>query len=248
MAVFTTDGLIIREQKTGESDRLVTILTADKGLIRAFAPRALNIKSKNVGATQLLAYSRMTVFQGRDTYKINEAASIEVFMPLRSDMDALFLAGYLSELARTLAPQEEPARDFLQLMLRALYLLSNKTLSPAQIKAVVELRMCTLSGYMPNLDNCGRCGAIDGQMYFDAVGGTVVCENCRRGGDLPLSGGVLAAMRHIESAQDGKEFSFKLPREGIEMLGRITERFTLAQTDRNYKSLELYNSMQGEQK
>lgn len=35
-----TQGLIIREQTVGESDRLVTVLTRDAGVVRAFARRA----------------------------------------------------------------------------------------------------------------------------------------------------------------------------------------------------------------
>ena len=42
----TTKGLVIREQTIGESDRLVTLLTADFGLVKAFVRRAKQIKSR----------------------------------------------------------------------------------------------------------------------------------------------------------------------------------------------------------
>lgn len=62
----TTQGLIIREQALGESDRLVTVLTGDQGVLRAFARRAKNLKdSKNAG-TGLLCYSRLTLWKGRE--------------------------------------------------------------------------------------------------------------------------------------------------------------------------------------
>ena len=44
----TTKGIVIREQTVGESDRLVTLLTADFGIVKAFVRRANNIKNKNV--------------------------------------------------------------------------------------------------------------------------------------------------------------------------------------------------------
>ena len=53
-----TQGLIIREQTVGESDRLVTVLTRDAGVVRAFARRAKNLKDSKSAATQLLCYSR----------------------------------------------------------------------------------------------------------------------------------------------------------------------------------------------
>ena len=43
----TTKGIVIREQTVGESDRLVTLLTADFGIVKAFVRRANNIKNKN---------------------------------------------------------------------------------------------------------------------------------------------------------------------------------------------------------
>ena len=46
-----TQGLIIREQTIGESDRLVTVLTRDEGVVRAFARRAKNLKDSKNSAT-----------------------------------------------------------------------------------------------------------------------------------------------------------------------------------------------------
>ena len=38
-----TDGLVIKEQNVGESDRLITVLTSKYGLIRAFASGVKNV-------------------------------------------------------------------------------------------------------------------------------------------------------------------------------------------------------------
>ena len=48
-----TEGLILREQNIGERDKLVTVLTVDKGIIKGFAKGAKNIKSQNCAGTQL---------------------------------------------------------------------------------------------------------------------------------------------------------------------------------------------------
>ena len=61
-----TQGLIIREQTIGESDRLVTVLTRDEGVVRAFARRAKNLKDSKNSATGLLCYSRLNLYKGRE--------------------------------------------------------------------------------------------------------------------------------------------------------------------------------------
>ena len=42
--LIETDGLVIREKAVGESDRLVTVLTREEGVLRAFARRAKRLK------------------------------------------------------------------------------------------------------------------------------------------------------------------------------------------------------------
>ena len=142
-----TQGLIIKEQTVGESDRLVTILTRDEGVVRAFARRAKNLKdSKNAG-TGLLCYSRLKLSRGRDTYNVNEAFPIEVFFDLRRDITALALAQYFCQLAVELVPEGVESADFLRLVLNALALsVQGGTRPQAVLKAIVELAYAQRGG------------------------------------------------------------------------------------------------------
>ena len=123
---ISTDGLIIMEQNIGESDRLVTVLTRQEGLVRAFVRGAKSMKNRNTSSTQLLCYSRLSIYQGRDKYIIDEAEPQEVFFELRRDIEKLSLAQYFCELALALAPVNGEAGDFLRLMLNALYFLAHE--------------------------------------------------------------------------------------------------------------------------
>lgn len=77
---LTTDALIIRENNNiGEADRFVTALTRELGLVRASARGAQNMKNRNASATQLLSYSRLTLFKGREKYIIDEAEPLRIF-------------------------------------------------------------------------------------------------------------------------------------------------------------------------
>ena len=60
MTKISAAGLVIREQNIGEYDRLITVLTARHGLIRAFSRGAKKAKSKKLSATALLTYSDFT--------------------------------------------------------------------------------------------------------------------------------------------------------------------------------------------
>ena len=88
----STRGLVIREQTIGESDRLVTLLTADYGLIRAFVRGAKQVKNRLASSTSLFAYSDFQLYRGRDTFVVDNASPVEVFFDLRKDIERLAAA------------------------------------------------------------------------------------------------------------------------------------------------------------
>ena len=52
---INTEGLVLMEKSVGESDRLVTVLTRDEGVIRAFAQQAKRLQNRKLSSTQLLS-------------------------------------------------------------------------------------------------------------------------------------------------------------------------------------------------
>lgn len=177
-----TDGLVIREQNVGESDRLITILTGKYGLVRAFVNGAKTIKNKNLAGTQLLAYSDFVLYQGKDAYTVNHASEKEIFFELRSDIDNLSLAFYLAELFSELAPESAECEELLRLLLNSIYLLSKKKCDSLIVKSVAELRSLSISGYMPDLVACQECGTFESDMfYFSIRNGSLCCRSCAGG-------------------------------------------------------------------
>ena len=73
---INTDGLIIKRGAVGENDRLVTVLTRDLGVIRAFVHGGNKVKGKTISATDVLCYSSFTVSRNRDTYTISEVTPL----------------------------------------------------------------------------------------------------------------------------------------------------------------------------
>ena len=119
----TTKGLVIREQTIGESDRLVTLLTADFGLVKAFVRRAKQIKSRMNSATTLFAYSDFSLYKSKDAFVVDDAVPAEVFFGLRKDIDRLTLAQYFAQLAYEMSAEEQPEEELLRLTLNSLHLL-----------------------------------------------------------------------------------------------------------------------------
>lgn len=245
---FTTQGLIIKQQNIGEQDRLVWVLTKDSGVIRAFVRGAKNIKNPKSTATSLLCYSKLSVYKGKEAYSIDEAEVIELFFDLRKDIEKMSLAQYFCELANYICPQEQSAEHQLSLILNALYLLSTTDKNQSLIKACVELRLASLSGYMPDLVMCRDCGEYEApQMMFLLTKGALKCSECFKKAPceqaVPLDRGLLHALRHIVFSESKKVFSFNLSDEGLQKLNYITETYLAKVLERDFPTLHFYKTI-----
>lgn len=240
----TTKGLIIREQTIGESDRLVTLLTAEYGIIKAFVRRAKTIKSKNLSSTSLFVYGEFSIYRGKDAYVIDNATPIEVFFELRSDIERLSLAQYFAQLSYFLGAEEQPSEDMLRLMLNALHLLCKGSKDTGLIKATVEMRMMALGGYMPNILACYRCGEYETDiMSFDIEEGCIYCKDCYRNNAIVAPLSVITAIRYICLSDISKVYSFSLSEENLLILQTICEQYLLSRIDGKLTTLEFYKAI-----
>ena len=212
MTKISAAGLVIKEQNIGEYDRLITVLTARHGLIRAFSRGAKKAKSKKLSATALLTYSDFTFTKTKDTYAVEDAVAKEVFFELREDIVKTALAQYICELAYEFCEQDYESEEILRLFLNSLYFLKEGKKSPLFIKSVTELRLLSRSGYMPALVACDECGEYETErMSFCPHSGKLYCSSCVPPQySVGLSLSVVRAMRHIVFSDFDKIFSFSL--------------------------------------
>ena len=95
---FSADAIVLKITKTGESDRLLTLLTRDRGIIKAFAKAADRPKNKLHMSTNLFCYGRFTFYESVKSTKVEECDLNETFFALQSDIGKLALAQYFNEL------------------------------------------------------------------------------------------------------------------------------------------------------
>lgn len=240
-----TDGLILKEQNIGEADKLVTVLTRHNGLVRAFVRGAKSFKNRKSSATGMFCYSKLSLYKSKDSYIIDEAEPIETFFGLRSDLEKITLAQYFSELIISLVQEDEQSGEYLRLVLNSLHFLSKGTMPPEQVKAITELRLMCIAGFMPNLIACERCGEYEtSTMYFDIDHGLLYCENCISSEALfSLDIGLIRALRHIAFSDFERIYSFKMEEGALSDLSYITEKYLLSHLRKNYKTLDFYKEI-----
>lgn len=256
---WKTKGLIIREQTIGESDRLVTILTHDRGAVRAFARKAKELKNSKNAATQLLCYSRLNLYQGRDKYIVNDAFPQEVFFELRQELSKLALAQYFCELAAELAPEGVESSEFLRVVLNALHFLCSGKRTEMLLKCIVELRLLSIAGFMPDFSACAGCGKEEGdRMQFVIPEGEIYCTDCyaayeeqrsaeqaliRRRPTAGLGPAAVQGVRHIIQSDFQNLFSFSCTPGALREMGAASEAYVHQVIQRRMATLAFYHGL-----
>jgi len=240
---FVTCGLVLRETVTRDADKILTVLTPDRGRLSVIARGARRKGSRVAAACQLLAYSEMTLYEKGRWTMLDAADTIELFDGLRQDLTALSLAAYFAELTEAVS---DGSGDVLPLLLNALYALSALKKPPQLVKPAFQFRLMALAGYEPMADGCALCGAPQPENpMLDVVHGVVLCGKCREKGglSLPLTASGLAALRYVLYGDPRRLYSFSLPPEGLRALNHAADAYVSAQLERSFRTLDYYKTI-----
>lgn len=242
---LTIRAIVLRVTDYNDRDALLTVLSRDHGKLTI---KARGLRRKNSPLTapcQLLAFGEFTLFEYKGQYTINEAHSIELFSPLRRDLNKLSLGTYFAQAAEVISQEDLPNPELQSLLLNCLYALANLDVSEAKIKAVFEMRAACLAGYMPDLFGCHNCGNQNPDR-FDISEGLLECHNCRSLGGgirMPVTPVVLEVMRYICLCEPKRILSFKIDQANLEKLCNLTEAYLTTQLERGFSTLDFYKSL-----
>ena len=242
---LTIQAIVLRVTDYNDRDALLTVLSRDHGKLTVKARGLRRKNSPLIAPCQLLAYGEFTLFEYRGQYTVNEAHSIELFQPLRRDLGKLSLGTYFAQVADVLSQEDMPNPELQSLLLNCLFALSRLNEPERKVKAVFELRAVSLGGYMPDLFGCHVCGSQTPDK-FDISEGLLECTRCRALGGgirMPVTQGVLEAMRYICLCDPKKLLSFQIGQENLEKLCNLTEAYLTTQLERGFSTLDFYKSL-----
>jgi recombinational DNA repair protein (RecF pathway) len=116
MPLHTTDALILRTYKLGESDRIVVFLTRDRGKKRGVAKNARQSRRRFGGALEPMTYGRVAYVERerRDLVRLDYVEQLR--SPLSAiDGEALGYVSYFAELIDEWAQEADPSETLFRL-------------------------------------------------------------------------------------------------------------------------------------
>lgn len=258
---YEVHGLVVRTVELSGNDKLLTILTAERGLLTVVSNGSKSLKSRYLAASQLFCYATFLLDARRDRLWVREVELIESFYDLRLDIVATALANYVCEVAGDVTVPEQPDPEILRLALNTLYAITSGKYSFPLIKAAFEFRAAALLGYLPSLSGCADCGATDGDMMLDVMNGGLLCSACHSlmQAQLPrtdddfsartskvlciMTPAVRAALGYIISCPADRIFSFRIGDEDMRHLSYATEEYLLNHLERGFRTLQFYKEV-----
>ena len=245
----TTKALVLRAVDYKESDRILTLLTAEQGKLTVSARGCRKKGSAIAAGCQLLAWSEMVLYDYKGRWSVKESVPERLFSGVRGDLERFALGCYFAEAAEALALEGLPSQELLSLTLNSLHALDEMKSKPlALVKAAFEWRCMCLAGYEPQVDGCAVCGTEEPeQARFHLREGVLHCEGCRggvgEGISMPLNAQAVAALRSIVHGDPKRLFSFRVEGEGLRQLGETAEAYLHTQLERGFRTLDFYKQL-----
>ena len=181
MSLYRDEAIVLRTQKLGEADRIITLLTREHGRIRGIAKGVRRTKSKFGARLEPGSHVDIQLYTGRTFDTVTQVESIFNYgEALTDDYSRWTIAGAILEAAERFTSHEhEPALQEFKLVTGAMKALADHKYDPSMILDAYLLRSLAVGGYAPSLTNCSKCDAIGPHRYFSLVGGGSVCADCR---------------------------------------------------------------------
>jgi DNA repair protein RecO (recombination protein O) len=211
---YRDDGIVLRTQKLGEADRIITVLGRTTGRIRAVAKGVRRTKSRFGARLEPFTHVDLLLHPGRSLDIITQAEVIRPYgEPLAGDYPRYTAGVAMLETAERFTPVEkEPALRQLLLLIGGLRALGEAEHDPRLVLDAFLLRSLAVAGYAPALEECARCGASgNGRARpgnsttgarvrlpaFAIAAGGMVCASCRPPGAAAPAAGTVALMHAL---------------------------------------------------
>ncbi len=236
MKTVKTKGIIIAEKILSDFDKMLTILTPNMGKIECVAKGSRRPKSLLMAGTQFLCFGEYLLYKGGDNYSMNSCETIELFYNIRTDLDKLNSAVYITKIINDVTTENQNSYKVLQLYLNTLYVISNTDKNLELIVSIFRLRLLSILGYRPEIKECKICKKTENLSKFSIKDNGFKCEACGKQdkGAININETTKDAIRYIILSDAKKIYSFQVPKETIEELKIISKLYLEEKLERKY--------------
>ncbi len=199
MPLLRTRAVILRSQRWGDADRIVTLYSPDLGKIRGAARGARRMKSRFGGVLEPFGIVDITLFQKTPDAlgQVSQIDLVRSFKAVREDLGVMAAAAKMVRMVEMITADRDPNPEMYSALVYGL-----EALVPDQdfglSTLLFQIHVLGYTGFRPQIDRCTECGhsaPLDTPQWFSPRLGGMVCDRCGQRGVgrvLSISKGSLA--------------------------------------------------------
>ena len=184
MASYSSQGLVLKKTKLGETDLIITLLGEGGHQIRAVAKGARKPTVRSSAQLELFSVVDLLLHEGRSLDVISEVRLVEPRADCRSTPERLAAAAVLCEFIEIVTRESDVEPRLYQMTLEALRCMGIIVEDGLEfLCAAALIKSAAQIGYAPSFFECALCGtqieAQDTEFYACSVeSGGVICDEC----------------------------------------------------------------------
>lgn len=244
--LYRVKAIVLKRTDIGEADRLLTLLTAERGKLRAVAKGARKPSARKTGHVELFNHVALLIAAARELDIVSQADTLDAFLPVRDDLDRLGFAYYFAELVDRFVEEQVEQRQVYQLMLDALRWLET-TPHLSRTARYFELHLLDLLGYRPQLYHCINCrqALAPTENFFTPEGGGVLDARCRalHRDAIAVSLNALKVLRFLQNRPYDQVESLRLSTEVEAEVEALLQQYLTHLLERNLKSFAFLSTL-----
>jgi DNA repair protein RecO (recombination protein O) len=251
MSIQKTEAILLRRQDLRETSLVATFYTRDFGKIKGVMKGVRGMRAPcGTSALEIFARDEIVFYERRHSefYTVSQCDLIDFFPSIRADLIRLAHASYLVELLDSVTVLGDRNAAAFELLLNSLDLMAGEA-SPRRIARVFEIRLLSLLGMMPAVEQCVNCGARpSGWAAFSFKEGGVLCERCFRPESdrdaRRISLGTVKFIERVKSSPFGMVSRIKVSQDVGTELEMILRRFLDYHIERRLRTLKFLKDIQ----
>lgn len=181
VGLYRDEAVVLRTQKLGEADRIVTLLTRENGRVRAVAKGVRRTTSRFGSRLEPFTHVDLQLAEGRSLDVVTQAETLSPYGSRIGSSYERYTAGtvMLETAERLVVEDKEPALQQFLLLVGALRTMCGAEREPGQVLDSFLLRSLAVAGYAPSFEVCARCGLEGPHRSFNPAAGGMLCATCR---------------------------------------------------------------------
>ena len=180
MPLYRDEAVVLRTHKLGEADRIITLLTRERGRVRTVAKGVRRTTSRFGARLEPFMVVDVQCYEGRNLDTVTQAETLAPYGDvICRDYSAYTAATVMVETAEQLTEEHEPSTEQYLLLAGALRSLGGAEHDPSLVLDAYLLRALAIAGWAPSFHDCAKCGAPGPHRAFNVAAGGTVCPVCR---------------------------------------------------------------------